>query len=95
MIILKITDSARDLLKQVFQEKDAAGIRVYFAGYGWGGPQIGLALDEPEADDIIETISEIQVAFDPEIKPHTVSMILDHDKENERLVLLGNESDCC
>lgn len=33
-MILKITDSARDLLKQVFQEKDAGGIRVYFAGFG-------------------------------------------------------------
>ncbi|MDM5226778.1 hypothetical protein QUF73_11145 [Cytobacillus sp. NJ13] len=40
-------------------------------------------------------INEILVAFDPEIKPHTESMVLDHDKENERLVLLGSESDCC
>ncbi|WP_258549823.1 MULTISPECIES: hypothetical protein [Cytobacillus] len=44
---------------------------------------------------MIETINEIQVAIDPEIKPHTESMILDYDQENERLVLLGNESDCC
>ena len=94
-MILKITDSARDLLKKILQEKNTGGIRVFFAGFGWGGPQIGLALDEPEADDIIETINEIQVAIDPEIKPHTESMILDHDQDNERLVLLGNDSDCC
>ncbi|WP_269083018.1 hypothetical protein [Sporosarcina globispora] len=42
-----------------------------------------------------EMINEILVAFDPEIKSHTDSMILDHDQENERLVLLGSDSDCC
>ncbi|RBP92395.1 hypothetical protein DFO70_107331 [Cytobacillus firmus] len=34
MMILKISDSARDLLKQVLQEKNTGGIRVYFAGFG-------------------------------------------------------------
>jgi hypothetical protein len=34
MNVLKITDEARDLLKQVLQEKNSGGIRVYFAGYG-------------------------------------------------------------
>jgi Fe-S cluster assembly iron-binding protein IscA len=29
---VKITDSARDSLKQLLQEQNAAGIRVYFAG---------------------------------------------------------------
>jgi hypothetical protein len=31
---MQITDSARDLLKQVLQDKGANGIRVYFAGFG-------------------------------------------------------------
>jgi hypothetical protein len=31
---MKITDQARDILKQVFQEQNAEGIRVYFAGFG-------------------------------------------------------------
>ncbi|XIH31906.1 hypothetical protein C1N70_06255 [Cytobacillus firmus] len=34
MMILKITDSARDLLKKILQEKNTGGIRVYFAGFG-------------------------------------------------------------
>jgi hypothetical protein len=31
---MNITDQARDVLKQVFQEQDTKNIRVYFAGYG-------------------------------------------------------------
>jgi hypothetical protein len=31
---MQITNQARDALKQVFQNQNADGIRVYFAGYG-------------------------------------------------------------
>jgi hypothetical protein len=31
---MNITDQARDVLKQLFQEQAAKNIRVYFAGYG-------------------------------------------------------------
>jgi hypothetical protein len=31
---MNITDQARDILKQLFQENDAKNIRVYFEGYG-------------------------------------------------------------
>jgi uncharacterized protein YneR len=31
---MQITDQARDVLKQIFQDKNAENIRIYFAGYG-------------------------------------------------------------
>ncbi len=31
---MQITDQARDVLKQLFSERSAEGIRVYFAGFG-------------------------------------------------------------
>jgi hypothetical protein len=31
---MNITDQARDVLKQLFQENNANNIRVYFAGFG-------------------------------------------------------------
>ncbi len=33
-INMHITNEARDLLKQVLQERNSAGIRIFFAGYG-------------------------------------------------------------
>lgn len=91
---LKITDGARDLLKQALQEQNASGLRVYFAGFGWGGPQIGLALDEPEADDKVVTENEIQVAYENSIEPYAEDLVLEYDEEREGLVLVGNESYC-
>lgn len=31
---MKVTDQARDVLKQLFQEQGAKNIRIYFAGFG-------------------------------------------------------------
>ncbi|CAM3785193.1 hypothetical protein MEZE111188_09135 [Mesobacillus zeae] len=31
---MKITDEARDVLKDIFAERNAEGIRMYFAGFG-------------------------------------------------------------
>jgi hypothetical protein len=31
---MKITNEARDVLKQIFKENNKSGIRVYFAGFG-------------------------------------------------------------
>lgn len=92
---MQITNEARDFLKQVLQEKNAKSIRFYFAGFGWGKPQIGLALDEPEAEDKIVTINEIQVAIDPNIEAHTDDLKLILNEETNGLELVGNESDCC
>lgn len=92
---MNITDQARDVLQLLFQEHDAKNIRVYFAGFGWGQPQVGLALDEPDENDTVIIINEISVAIDPDIEPYTGSLTLDYSQEAKGLVLLGKESDCC
>lgn len=53
-----------------------------------------MALDEPAADDKIEVINEIQVAFETEIVPYTQDLVLEYDKERNGIVLTGNESGC-
>lgn len=92
---MQITNEARDMLKQVFADKSVNSIRVYFAGYGWGRPQVGLALDEPEKDDKVVTINDIQVAIDEMIEDHIEGLILGLNEERTAFVLVGNESDCC
>lgn len=56
------------MLKQMLRENSKSGIRVYFAGFGWGGPNIGMALDEPESEDKVVIINEIQVLLDPDLE---------------------------
>lgn len=56
---------------------------------------MGLALDEPEENDKVVTINEIQVAIDSEIESYTENLTLDFNPETNVLVLAGNESNCC
>jgi len=56
---------------------------------------VGLALDEPDDNDKVITINEIQVAIDPDIEPYTGDLTLEFNQEANGLVLLGNESNCC
>lgn len=52
--MVTVTTSAKEQLSQLLKEKQAtAAIRVYIAGFGWGGPSLGLALDESKDDDKI------------------------------------------
>lgn len=91
---MQISDKARDILKDILAERKANGIRVYFGGYGWGGPQIGLALEEPEEEDHVVVINEIQVAIESEIVDYTEGLSLEYDEYREGLVLMGNEGGC-
>jgi Fe-S cluster assembly iron-binding protein IscA len=54
-----------------------------------------LALDEPDENDKVITINEIQVAIDPDIAPFTENLTLEFNQDANGLVLLGNESNCC
>lgn len=53
-----------------------------------------MALDEPELEDKVIFINEIQVSLDPELEEYTKDLTLDFDKYRESLVLLGSNSGC-
>lgn len=91
---MKITDGAKHLLEGFLSEKGAEGIRLY-AVEGCCGPQFALSLDAPQESDMVEMISGIKVAFDPQVTG-TEDLTLDKEEtENGTgLVLLGGSS-CC
>lgn len=94
---MNITDEAKDLIQSLLTEKNAGGIRIYFSGMGWGGPDLGLALDEPEENDIVKTIHNIRVSIDSKIVEFTENIILDcqNGPDGVGLVILENQSGCC
>jgi len=87
---MKITDLARDELFKFLQSENAEGIRLYFNGFGWGGPNYGVALDEPQPDDHVEVINQIQVAIDPYLEEYTEELVLDYIQERKTFTFLGN-----
>jgi len=74
---INITSPAKEKLEKAFQESKLTipALRVTFAGFGWGGPRLGLALDELEnnSDTIIET-GGIKVLLDERVKHYLESI---------------------
>lgn len=49
---IDLTKTANEELKKVMESRDSIKpLRIYIAGYGWGGPSFGLALDELKEGD--------------------------------------------
>ena len=49
---IDITDLAKQELKKIIEAKKTdKSLRLYIAGYGWGGPSFGIALDELKDGD--------------------------------------------
>ena len=40
-------------------------VRVYFGGFGWGGPNLGLALEEPKEGDEKYEVNGLTFILDP------------------------------
>jgi len=55
-----------------------------------------MALDEPESDDVVEQINDIQVAIDPLIKEQTNGITLDYEEvKGERGLVMKGIHDRC
>ena len=57
---------------------------------------MGLALEEPSENDVVETINGIQVAIEKDILANSEAITLDYQEtaSGSGLVMLGNDN-CC
>ena len=58
-MVIDVTDEAKEKLSALLLEKETdKALRIYIAGYGWGGPSFGMALEEPRTGDLKFTSGE-------------------------------------
>ena len=51
-MLVDVTSKAKDKLNELLEGKEAEkSLRIYIAGYGWGGPTFGMALEEAKDGD--------------------------------------------
>lgn len=55
---------------------------------------MGMALDEPRAEDKITIINDIQVAVEPLIEEEIEDLVVEYDQGRHAIVLSGNDDDC-
>ena len=90
---MDITQTAKDVLTESLKDNKAQGIRFYFAGQGCCGPQFGLSMDAPEAEDTIKEVNGIQVALDNRVSSMVEDVSLDF--QDGGLVLVGLPENNC
>ena len=66
--MVEITDLAKDKLKEVLDENPGKYLRIVMQGIGWGGPRLGLALDEPNENEDTTQINGVDVLISDAVK---------------------------
>ena len=66
---IDVTQRAQDELKKILEKKNSDGkiLRLYIAGFGWGGPSFGLALDEQKENDVKHVVENLEFVVDTEL----------------------------
>lgn len=79
---MKVTEVAATKFKEIVTEKKGSAdtmLRVSFGGFGWGGPQLQLTLDELINDDDVLVESEgVKVVYASAIERYINSSIIDY-----------------
>ena len=63
---ISFDEATKNALNKKLQNKDKSTVRLLIKGFGWGGPLLGIVLDEQHEDDILESVSGINFVVDKE-----------------------------
>lgn len=80
--MLALTDTAATKFREMAAgtaNPESQMLRISYAGYGWGGPQLGLALEELQRDDdlVVET-NGVRVIYHKDLDNHIYNLTLDY-----------------
>jgi len=80
--MINVTNKAVEKFKELLKNVDNAEnkmLRVSFEGFGWGGPNFQLALDELKGEnDIIVESEGIKVIYDSEFKDYLKDVVINY-----------------
>lgn len=77
---IEITNEAKSELEKVLSSQKNAGksLRIYIAGYGWGGPSFGLSLDEIKDEDMEVSVDDYKFVFEDMLAESFESFTIDY-----------------
>ena len=76
--MLTITETASENFKQILAENPGKSLRVVFEGFGWGGPSLGLVLDELKNEEETVEVNGIDLAIAEQVLPYTKGCKIDY-----------------
>jgi len=76
--MLRISEKAALKLKEILAENPGKTISVVIDGFGWGGPKLGLALEEPRENHKLHDIGGIGLSISAGVLPYTTGKEIDY-----------------
>lgn len=76
-----ITEIAAQKVKEVMvsQNKDNSYLRLYVAGFGWGGPNFGMTLDESKNEsDILDEGFGVTILTEDKLASYLEGAVVDY-----------------
>jgi len=69
-LVIEASKTAVDEIKKIIEKQNAddKAIRINISGFGWGGPQLGLVLDEQRDSDYVEEIDGVTFVAGEDMK---------------------------
>jgi Fe-S cluster assembly iron-binding protein IscA len=78
-VSMQITDVAKGKLTEVLKKYPGKNVRVYIRGFGWGGPRLGMTLDEPQTNEIATKVDGIDVLISDEARSLAEMSTIDYE----------------
>ena len=97
---INVTDAARDEVLELMKTsgfKNPA-LRISFNGFGWGGPRLGLVLDElKDGEENFIQVNNVNVIYDGRLKNYIdlnqgITVDFRKDRWGSGFVILGGSS---
>ena len=81
-INIQVTDDAKEELAPIMEENTQKSLRLFVQGFGWGGPRLGIALDELTEEDEQVSHNGIDVIFAKRDKNYFHQATIDFEDSN-------------
>ena len=79
MATIQVTETAKKELVAVLKENATKYLRLFIQGVGWGGPRLGIALDELKDNDEKINSNGIEIIFDSNDQDYLDNSVIDFE----------------
>ena len=84
-------------IKKIFESQSdkPENVRIFIAGIGWGGPSLGLGLDEKKAEDVYEEINGVTFVMAKDIYDQMGEITVEYKSNGYSVIPTDQEpADC-
>ena len=94
--MMQITDTAKERIQEILGNNSGKYLRLFIQGMGWGGPTMGMALDEPKDNEQPVNVNGIDILVEDFARPIVDGTKIDYieNPDGKGFVVTRDGEDC-